>query len=98
MNEQLLKPMIMKSVLAHDQTYCRAVGLLNESWDPDSQPIYRNVLREADVAVARQLQRANLVTGRADLADYRAVSKLLARYPEWFSASGRKALLRPFQD
>lgn len=98
MSEQLLKPTVMKSVLTHDQTYCRAVGLLNENWDPDNQPIYRNVLGEADVAVARQLQRAKLVTGRTDLADYRAVSQLLARHPEWFSASGRTALLRPFQD
>lgn len=97
MSEQFLKPAVMKSVLIHDQTYQRAVGLLNENWDPDNQPVYRNVLSEADVGVARQLQRAKLVTGRTDLADYRAVSQLLARYPEWFSAGGRKALLRPFQ-
>ena len=98
MSEQLLRPAVLKSVLVHDQTYIRAVGLLNENWDPDSQPIYRNVLGKSTVAVARQLQRAGLVVGKTDLTDYRAVSQLLARYPDWFAPSGRQALLRPFQD
>lgn len=98
MVEQLLKPMVMKSVLTHDQNYVRAIGLLNENWDPDDQPIYRNVFEAGDVGIARQLQNAGLVNGKVNLADYQAVSQLLARHPQWFSAGSRQALLRPFQD
>lgn len=98
MNEQLLKPTVMKAALTHDQAYVRAVGLLNENWDPDGQPIYRNVFEAGDVGVARQLQQSGLITGKVNLADYQAVSQLLVRHPQWFSAGSRQALLKPFQD
>ena len=51
----LLNPQAMQRVLTHSEEYRRVVGLLNEDWDPDAQPIYRNVLEAADVHFARQV-------------------------------------------
>lgn len=94
----LLNPQAMQRVLTHSDEYQRAVVLLNEDWDPDSQPIYRNVLEAADVHFARQLQVAGLLNGTTDLGDYRAVNQLIMRHDQWFSAGARQALLAPFQD
>ncbi|WP_373842726.1 hypothetical protein [Limosilactobacillus sp.] len=94
----ILNPQAMQRVLTHSSEYRRAVGLLNEDWDPDSQPIYRDVLEAADVHFARQLQVAGLIDGTTDLDDYRAVNQLIMRHGQWFSASARQALLAPFQD
>ena len=96
MAKQLLKPALMKAVLTHDQDYQRAVGLLNDNWDPDDQPIYRDVFEAQDIAFARQLQQAELVPGKVDLGDYQSANQLLVRHPQWFSAGGRQALLAPF--
>ena len=35
----------MQKVLTHSKEYERAIGLLNKRWDPDEQPIFRNVLQ-----------------------------------------------------
>ena len=94
----ILNPRAMQHVLTHSQEYQRAVGLLNENWDPDDQPIYCNVLEAADVHIARQLQLAGLIGGRVDLNNYRAVNQLIMRHDQWFSPSARQALLAPFQD
>lgn len=94
----MLNPEAMQKVLLHSKEYQRAVGLLNQNWDPDSQPIYRDVLQAADVYFARQLQVAGLIHGRVDLGDYRAVNQLLMQHDQWFSESARQALLAPFQD
>lgn len=94
----LLNPQAMQRVLTHNEEYRRAVGLLNEDWDSDAQPIYRNVLEAADVHFARQLQIAGLISGTTDLNDYRAVNQLIMRHDQWFSAGARQALLDPFQD
>lgn len=88
----------MQRVLLHSKEYRRAASLLNENWDPDDQPIYRDVLEAADVYFARQLQMAGLVKGTADLSDYQAVNRLIMRHDQWFSAGARQALLSPFQD
>jgi hypothetical protein len=98
MAKQLLKPALMKAVLIHDQDYQRAVGLLNENWDPDDQPIYRDVLEARDITFARRLQRSGLVPGKVDLSDYQSANQLLVRHPQWFSAGSRQALLTPFAD
>lgn len=98
MAKQLLKPALMKAVLIHDQDYQRAVGLLNENWDPDNQPIYRDVLEARDITFARRLQRSGLVPGKVDLSDYQSANQLLVRHPQWFSAGSRQALLTPFTD
>lgn len=88
----------MQKVLTHSSEYQRAVGLLNKRWDPDEQPIFRNVLQAADVQFARQLQIAGLVKGRVNLHDYQAVNQLLMQHDDWFSTSARQALLAPFMD
>lgn len=98
MAEQLLPPETMLAVLTHGRDYVRAAALLNLEWEPDQQPIYRDVLERQDVTLARQLQRVDLVPGRIDLADYRAVSQLLIDHAQWFAASARQELLRPFRD
>lgn len=98
MAKQLLKPALMKAVLIHDQDYQRAVGLLNENWDPDDQPIYRDVLEARDITFARRLQRSGLVPGKVDLSDYQSANQLLVRHPQWFSAGSQQALLTPFTD
>lgn len=98
MAKQLLKPALMKAVLIHDQDYQRAVGLLNENWDPDDQPIYRDVLEARDITFARRLQRSGLVPGKVNLSDYQSANQLLVRHPQWFSAGSRQALLTPFTD
>lgn len=95
---ELLRPAIMKMVLTHDQNYIRAVGLLKNDWDPDEQPIYRDVLAAHDVTLARTLQKAGLIHGQIDLSNYQAVSRLLAHHPDWFSPAASQELLRPFQD
>lgn len=94
----LLNPQAMQRVLTHSEEYRRAVGLLNENWDPEDQPIYRNVLEAADVHFARQLQMAGLVGGTTDLGDYRAVNQLIMHHDQWLSTGARQALLAPFQD
>jgi hypothetical protein len=88
----------MQRVLTHSDEYRRAVGLLNENWDPDDQPIYRNVLEAADVHFARQLQLAGLLAGTTDLSNYQSVNQLIMRHDQWFSPGARQALLAPFQD
>lgn len=98
MTMTILNPQAMQKVLTHSPEYRRAVGLLNERWDPDSQPIYRDVLQAADVYFARQLQVGGLISGKVDLGDYRAVNQLLMRHDQWFSTGARNALLAPFQD
>ena len=95
---ELLKPAVMQTVLTHDRRYIRAVGLLNGNWDPDDQPIYRDLLAASDVVLARQLQQATLIHGRVNLTDYQSVSQLLNRHPQWFSAGAQQALLKPFQE
>ncbi len=45
----ILNPQAMQKVLTHSKEYERAIGLLNKRWDPDEQPIFRNVLQSADV-------------------------------------------------
>ncbi len=57
----ILNPQAMQKVLTHSKEYERAIGLLNKRWDPDEQPIFRNVLQSADVQFARQLQIAGLI-------------------------------------
>lgn len=94
----ILNPQAMQKVLTHSKEYQRAVGLLNKRWDPDEQPIFRNVLQAADVQFARQLQIAGLVKGRVDLSNYQAVNQLLMQHDDWFAASARKTLLAPFMD
>lgn len=98
MTRELLPPEMMAAVLSHNNQYIRAIGLLNEDWDPDDQPIYRNVLEAGDVVFARDLQAVRLVAGRVDLKNYRAVNQLLVRHEQWFSAGARRELLRPFQE
>ncbi|QZN92943.1 hypothetical protein KZE55_09380 [Limosilactobacillus panis] len=98
MAKQFLKPALMVAVLTHDQDYQRAVGLLNEDWNPDDQPIYRDVFEARDVIFARQLQQSGLVPGKVDLGDYQSANHLLVRHPQWFSAGSRQALLAPFTD
>lgn len=94
----ILNPQAMQKVLTHSKEYQRAVGLLNKRWDPDEQPIFRNVLQAADVQFARQLQIAGLVKGRVNLADYQAVNQLLMQHDDWFSATAHQTLLAPFMD
>lgn len=98
MPEQLLPPTAMLAVLTHSKDYVRAAALLNEEWEPDSQPIYRDVLAARDVVFARQLQRGGLLSGRVDLSDYRAVNQLIIDHDQWLGASARQELLRPFQE
>lgn len=95
---EILKPQMMQAILQHSKAYRRAVGLLKLEWEPESQPIYRDVLGAADIRFARQLQTAGLVHGRVDLSDYRAAAQLLSQHGQWFSAGARTALLAPFQD
>lgn len=94
----ILNPQAMQKLLTHSIEYQRAVGLLNKRWDPDEQPIFRNVLQSADVQFARQLQIAGLVKGKIDLGDYQAVNQLLMQHDSWFSESARRTLLAPFMD
>ena len=98
MTERILSPETMLAVLTHGRNYVRAAALLNEEWEPDQQPIYRDVLERQDVALARQLQRGGLLPGRVDLADYRSVNQLLIDHSQWFAVSARQELLRPFQE
>lgn len=88
----------MQKVLTHSKEYQRAIGLLNKQWNPDEQPIFRNVLQSADVQFARQLQIAGLVKGKINLGNYQAVNQLLMQHDSWFSESARKTLLNPFID
>ena len=84
----------MQKVLTHSKEYERAIGLLNKRWDPDEQPIFRNVLQSADVQFARQLQ----IKGKVDLSSYQEVNQLMMQHDSWFSESARKTLLSPFLD
>ena len=92
----LLNPQAMQKVLTHSSEYQRAVGLLNRRWDPDEQPIFRNVLQAADVQFARQLQIAEVVKGKVNLKSYQEVNQLLMQHDLWFSPAARKSLLAPF--
>lgn len=94
----ILNPQAMQKLLSHGTEYRRAIGLLNENWNPDDQPIYRDVLQAADVYFARQLQATGLIRGRVDLANYRSVNQLLMHHDQWFAKSARQALLAPFQE
>ena len=92
----ILNPQAMQKVLTHSKEYERAIGLLNKRWDPDEQPIFRNVLQSADVQFARQLQIAGLIKGKVDLSSYQEVNQLMMQHDSWFSESARKTLLSPF--
>lgn len=94
----ILNPQAMHKVLTHSKEYQRAVGLLNLCWDPDEQPVFRNVLQSADVQFARQLQIAGLIKGKVDLSNYQAVNQLLMQHDLWFAESARQTLLAPFMD
>lgn len=98
MAEQLLPPETMRAVLTHSRDYVRAAALVNEEWTPDEQPLYRDALGSQDVILARQLQSGGLLPGRVDLGNYRAVNQLLIDHQQWFAASARQELLRPFQE
>lgn len=86
----------LREILRHGDQYRRAVDLLNEEWEIHENSIKYQLVEPRDVNWARLLQRQQLVSGRTRLDDYRAVSQLVNRHPEWFSAAGRTALLAPF--
>ena len=94
----ILNRQAMQKVLTHSKEYERAIDLLNKRWDPDEQPIFRNVLQSADVQFARQLQIAGLIKGKVDLSSYQEVNQLMMQHDSWFSESARKTLLSPFID
>lgn len=92
-----LTPAQMREILKHGSRYQRAVQLLHEDWNFNKSPIANDLVDAVDVSWARLLQRQGLIKGRVNLDDYRAASQLIARYPQWFSAAGRQALLAEFE-
>lgn len=92
-----LTPAQMREILKHGSRYQRAVQLLHEDWNFQKSPIANQLVDAVDVSWARLLQRQELIDGHSNLDDYREVSQLIARYPQWFSAAGRQALLAEFE-
>lgn len=87
----------LRTILTNNQQYQRAVRLLGEQWEVRDNQLKYDLVEPRDVSWARLLQEQQLVSGKCDFSDYRAVSQLVNRHPEWFSAAGRAALLAPFQ-
>ncbi|MCI1975294.1 MAG: hypothetical protein LKJ51_05190 [Limosilactobacillus sp.] len=93
---ELLKPAVMKHILTHSKEYQRALKLLNVDWDLGDQMLFRDRVTAADVIFARQLQHHHLIIGNVNLDDYQAVGQLLTQHSQWFSATARFELLKPF--
>lgn len=85
-----------REILCHGQQYRRAVNLLNEQWEVHENRLKYDLVEPRDVSWARLLQDNHLVTGNVKMTDYRGMSELVNRHPEWFSAAGRAALLADF--
>lgn len=92
-----LTPAQMGEILTHGTRYQRAVQLLHEDWNFTKTPIMNELVDAVDISWARLLQDHGLIKGRVNLNDYREASQLVSRYPQWFSAAGRQALLAKFQ-
>ncbi|WP_295746901.1 hypothetical protein [uncultured Limosilactobacillus sp.] len=87
----------LRMILTNSQQYQRAVNLLKEHWEVRDNQLKYDLVEPRDVSWARLLQEQQLVNGKCDFSDYRAVSQLVNCHPEWFSSAGRAALLAPFQ-
>lgn len=86
----------LREILTNGRQYQRAVRLLTEQWEVRENQLKYDLVEPRDVNWARLLQDQQLVSGECDFKDYRAVSQLVNRHPEWFSAAGKAALLAPF--